>query len=412
MKTYLLLQLKRVAKLFPYVLVVALILFGALLTVFHAVLQKLADDDAQNALRVRVAVTGDTNYPYFDLWMSAVRNFDTSQYAIDIVKMEEDQAESALEAGSLAAYVVLPDNFIEEALCGRIKTITYVTTSGAVDTMSLFKDEVTEVISSILAESQKGVYGIANALDNTGHEDVSYEKLNELNLKYIDLILDRSELYHVEPVAAEGDDVPLQIYLFSGITVLFVFLTALPYALLYIKKDRSLHRTLAARGFSPLRQLLCEYAAYAIAVQCLFVLVLAVLSQVNADSLYGIPGGLRLLRFAVELFPVILTVAACGFLVFELSEDLVSGLLCYFFLTLALCYVSGCLYPLYAFPETVQRAAVYLPTALAREYVTACLTGNTVSASLPGVLLYAVLFVAAAVGVRRGRLNRREGGAV
>ncbi len=412
MRTYLLLQLKRAAKLLPYVLVVALILFGALLTVFRAVLQRMADEDAQNALRVRVAVTGDTDYPYFDLWLAAVRNFDTSQYAIDVVKMPEDQAKSALESGSLAAYVILPDRFIEEALCGRIETITYVTTSGAVDTMSLFKEEVTEVISGILAESQKGVYGIANALDDTGHEDASYDKLNELNLKYIDLILDRSALYETKSVTADGDDVPLQIELFSGITVLFVFLTSLPYALLYIRKDRSLQRTLAARGFAPSRQLLCEYAAYAIAVQCLFLVVLAVLAAVDSGSLYGIPGGFRLLRLAAELLPVILMVTACGLAVFESAEDLVSGLLFYFFLTLALCYISGCLYPLYAFPESVQRTAVLLPTAQAREYVTACLTGTAATAPLVGVLLYTALFLAVAVFVRHKRLNRKEGGAV
>lgn len=409
MKTYAALQLKRAARLLPFVLAVALILFGALLAVFRAVLQKAESDDAQNAMLVRVAITGDTDYPYFDLILSAVKNFDTSRYAIEIVKTDEEQAKKELEAGRLAAYAILPDDFIEEALCGRIKTITYVTTTGSVDTMSLFKEEVTEVISGILAESQKGVYGIGEALDNNGHSDISGDRLNELNLKYIDLILDRSKLYKTETVEAVGEDMPFQIDLFSGIAVLFVFLTSLPYALLYVKRDVALHQTMAARGFSPTAQLLCEYAAYAAAVFALFFAVLAAMAPFTGAELAGIPGGARLVLFAVELLPVIVTVAAFGFMVFELAGNLVSGVLLHFFLSLALCYVSGCLYPLHAFPQSVQDTAVYLPAAMAREYLSGCLSGNVTAAPLLGMLTYTVLFVAVAAVVRHRRVIGKWG---
>ena len=409
MKTYLYLQLKRAARLLPFVLAVALVLFGALLAVFRTVMQKAASDEAQDAMLVRVAVTGDTDYKYFDLWLSAIQNFDTSRYAIEIVKTEEEQAKRELEAGTLAAYVVLPDDFIEEALCGRIKTITYVTTTGAVDAMSLFKEEVTEVISRIVAESQKGVYGIGEALDDNGHSDISGEKLNDLNLKYIDLILDRSLLYQTQTVEAVGEDIPLQTYLFSGIAVLMVFLTALPYALLYVKRDVALHQTLAARGYASTWQLLCEYAAYAVTVFGLFFLVLSVLAPFTDVQLSGIPGGSRLLLFAAQLLPVVVTVTAFGFMIFELAGNVVSGVLLYFLLSLGLCYIGGCLYPLYAFPESVQQTAVYLPAALARSYLSDCLGGAVTAAPVIGMLAYAVGFIAVAAFVRHRRVIGKWG---
>lgn len=409
MRTYVWLQLKRAARLLPFVLVVALILFGALLAIFRAVLQQVEEEVAQNAIPVHVAVTGDTDYPYFDLVLSAVKNLDTSRYAIEIIKMTEEQAKKELEADRISAYAVLPDDFVEEALRGRIKTITYVTTTGLTDAMSLFKEEITAVISDILAESQKGVYGIGNALDDNGHGDISYERLNELNLKYIDLILDRSRLYSVEQVEAKGEDMPLQIELFSGIAVLFVFLTSLPYALIYIKKDRALEQTLAARGFSPMGQLLCEYTAYTVAVFALFFAVLTALAPFTGEGLSGIPGGARLISFAVELLPVIVTVTAFGFMIFELAGNLVSGVLLHFFLSLALCYVSGCLYPLYAFPQSVQDTAVYLPTAMAREYLSGCLTEASTIDPLIGMGLYTVLFIGVAVVVRHRRIVGKRG---
>ena len=343
---------------------------------------------------------------------SAIQTFDTSRYAIDIVKTDEEEAEKLLEDGKLAAYVILPDNFIEEALYGNIKTITYVTTPGAVDTMSLFKEEVTKVISGILAESQKGVYGIGGALDDNGHSDISNDRLNELNLEYIDLILDRAQLYETKTVESADDGVPFQIYLFSGIAVFMVCLVSLPYALLYVKRDMALHRTLAARGYAPWRQLLCEYIAYAVAVFVLLAIVLAVLPLFMRESVAGLPGGTQLLWFAVELLPVVITVTAFGFLVFELAGNVVSGVLLQFFLTLALCYVSGCLYPLYVFPQSVQTVAVFLPTAMAREHLTACLMdAPTAIQPLIGMFAYTVAFLVLTMVVRHRRIVGRGGSA-
>ena len=409
MKTYLYLQFKRAARLLPFVLAVALVLFGALLAVFRTVLQKAASDEAQDAMLVRVAITGDTDYQYFDLWLSAIQTFDTSRYAIEIVKTDEEQAKRELEAGTLAAYVILPDDFIEEALCGRIKTITYVTTTGAVDAMSLFKEEVTGVVSRILAESQKGVYGIGEALDDNGHSDISSDKLNDLNLKYIDLILDRSQLYQTATVETVEEETPFHIYLFSGIAVLLVFLTSLPYALLYVKRDVALNQMLAARGGSSTHQLLCEYTAYTAAVFVLFFLGLSALAPVLGTEFSGIPGGVRLVQFAVQLLPVIATVTAFGFMIFELSGNVVSGVLLYFFLSLALCYVSGCLYPLYAFPESVQQTAVYLPSALARSYLSDCLMDEVTAVPIIGMLAYGAACIAVAALVRHRRVIGKWG---
>ncbi len=409
MKTYLFLQLKRAARLLPFVLVVALVLFGALLTVFNAIVQQAESEEAENAMLIKVGLTGDTGYEYFDLWLSAIQSFDTSRYAIEIVKLDEEQAKTELEAGKLAAYVILPDRFIEEALAGRIQPITYVTTSGSVDTLSIFKEEVTEVISRLLAESQKGVYGIGEALDENGHEDISFDKLNELNLEYIDVILDRSKTYRVEAVDAEAD-LPIQTYLFSGVAVLLVFLTALPYALLYVNKETALHRVLAARGYKPWKQLLCEYIAYAVAMAALFLLVLSALALFTDGAIAAIPGGAGLILFAVQLLPVLLMVTACGFLIFELAGNLVTGILLQFFLSLALCYIGGCLYPLYSFPVAVQEVAVYLPAAVARSYLSGCIVEETAWPQLVGLLLYTAVFVAIAVWVRRFRVIGRGGG--
>ena len=67
--------------------------------------------------------------------------------------------------------------------------------------------------------------------------------------------------------------------------------------------------------------------------------------------------------------PVAVLAAAVSYLVYSLVSDLISGVLLQFFVSLALCFVSGCLYPVYFFPSGVQRVAAWLPTGAARNYL-------------------------------------------
>jgi ABC-type uncharacterized transport system permease subunit len=81
------------------------------------------------------------------------------------------------------------------------------------------------------------------------------------------------------------------------------------------------------------------------------------------------------------------------------------GVLLNFFGTLALCFVSGCMYPVYFFPVALQKLSAYLPTGLARTQLSGCLTGKT--EFLPGLLLtlYGIVFLALSVLLTRKRLK-------
>ena len=78
----------------------------------------------------------------------------------------------------------------------------------------------------------------------------------------------------------------------------------------------------------------------------------------------------------------------------------VSFVLLQFFLSTALCFVSGCMYPVYFFPVSVQRVAAWLPAGLARSQLASCITGENDVQTLLLLLAYALVFSIVGISAR------------
>ena len=82
-------------------------------------------------------------------------------------------------------------------------------------------------------------------------------------------------------------------------------------------------------------------------------------------------------------------------------SDLIGGVLMQFFVTLALCFVSGCLYPITFFPDAVQKLAKFLPTGIARMQIGNCILGCVSWETILPLLGFGCLFLGGAVLIRR-----------
>ena len=404
---YFLLQVKRVVKLLPYVGLAAVVLFGGLLLVLNGIVETFSDEDTNT--RLPIAIVGTVEDSYFEMGIAALQSIDSSRYAIEVVEMDEDSAKSALEKGDLAAYVVIPDGFVDAALDGKVMTIDYVTTVGARGLVSMFKDEITHVISDIVLACQRGMYGIEGAYKNLGVGGYG-KHVNKLSVSYVELVLIRSRTYEVEELGIR-DELGLEGYLFSGICVVFFALSVLPFGQLLIKQDLSLNRILASRCYSVFWQTVLEFLAffigYALALIGAFSLVSFGLRVFDIE-LQWLFGNVKI-RGLLHLIPSLLLVSSFAYMLYNLSTNLVGGMLMQFFVSVAMCFAGGCMYPVTFFPESIQNLAKYLPHGLARESVSGFLMNGLSTSKLVALLGYSVLFTAIAVGVRSLRMSRVRG---
>jgi len=133
--------------------------------------------------------------------------------------------------------------------------------------------------------------------------------------------------------------------------------------------------------------------AWVQAVQELLVYGLGVLAL--AAIIGGMLGGWRMLG---KLLGVAVPVTCLSFMLYALAGDLIGGVLLQFFVTAALCFVSGCMYPVYFFPVAVQKVAAWLPYGAARRFLATYFTGGQDGLGL--LLVYSAVFCAVGVLAR------------
>lgn len=388
MKKFFYLQSKRLWRIFPYAALTLAVLFGCLLLGYTIISDQQAQKAENN--KVAIGIVGSTEDPLLQMGLSALSQFDSSGLSSEMVPMTEKAAKKALSRGSIAAYAVIPPEFMEEIRYGNVVPIKYVTNVGASTLATIFQQEVTQVISQILLDAQKGVYGMHDAVRDAG--ETLDGQMSEMPLQYTTYVISRENTLLVSDLGI-SDGLGLMEYLLCGFCVVFLFLSCLPYAPMLISKDSALERMLAARGRAPFGQTICTFLAYYL---CLFATVALVLLL----SCLVLPAhALQLLSMMPAMMVVGFMVSGLSYMLYCLSSDLIGGILVQFFTTLGLCFISGCLYPVYFFPTKVQLFANYLPTGAARSMLAGAFT-KQISWSAFGLLLgYGVCFFLIGSGV-------------
>ena len=130
MKKYFLMQLKRSARFLAWGLCVVVVLFGCMTMVYRSMAQKEADVAAENAMKMKLGVVGTAQDRYLQ-WGMAAMQLDSTALSLELVPMEEDAAMEALQQGSISAYFVFPENFVEDAMYGDVQKLRFVSHSGA-----------------------------------------------------------------------------------------------------------------------------------------------------------------------------------------------------------------------------------------------------------------------------------------
>jgi hypothetical protein len=403
---YLRLQLKRSGKLLYQVLLVT----GLLLVGVGLLAAMILDLDASDAgkQRLNIGIVGDPTDTYLNLGIYAIETLDSSRFSVSFQRVDKREAEAQLKAGSLSAYLVIPDGFVEAVSRGENKPITYVSTDGAMGLGSAIADEVVGSVSDLLLESQNAIFGMQRyGLDHGVGTDlsVSGDKLSE---NYMAAILNREALYDMDIVGVSGNLSMLGYYL-CGLSLVFLLLWGIGGCSLFVGRDLSLNRVLRAKGLGSLRQVTGEYVAWfslmvvSFACACL---AFALFLKFSGFSITELGDFHDVFLFFLAMLPVAAMLSMLQFFLYELVSGPIHCILLQFSLAIALGYLSGCFYPIQFFPESIQHLQAFLPTGAGLLYLEARLSGGPCLGSLAAVLIYFVVFFCLTVLVRQRRLCR------
>ncbi len=387
----------------PLVLLAAAVLFGALAAIYGGVLLGQSSSEERNPFLV--ALVGTSEDAILQMGISALDSMDSSRFALQVVQMEEPEARAALEQGTISAYVVFPEDFMDQAMRGTILPLRFVSPAGASNIVSILRIELTRVITDVLDAAQKGTYGSVSALQELAGVRDPWPFAQGLALAYTQFILLRGNVYEAQSLGI-SDGLGLEGYLLCGLCVLFLLLCTMPFAPVMIRRDLSLNRILSAKGLNGFQQVLCEQMVLFVGYFLLMGSALTALFYVCGSYLTLDIGGFGLLTW----LPVIFAVTAISFFLYEISSDLISGILLQFFLFVFLCFVSGCFYPGYFFPDALQRIGNLLPTGLARMHLAGSLTGQDLLSTGLSLIAWGAGFTLLSAFLRCKRLKSGEVG--
>lgn len=408
-RTYLYIQFKRALKLLPALMVVTLVSCGCV--GISAALYLGSDEMHADNQKYRIAVVGDTSDSYLGFGISALSVLDDSRFMLEFPAMTESEARQALRKGEITAYAKVPEGLVESIVYGENdKIVTFVGATAQKGIAGILVEKLTEAASTLVVRSQSAIYGMQRILRNSGMGDQWQDATMSLNLRLIDMVLNRTKLCDLE-ILGRANGVSAAGYYFCSMLIFFLLLSGIHYSPLFGRRNRELMRLMASKGVGPFPQVAGEYLAFLILDLCCLLGVFVMLFPVFGSGVTGLAewkgmeaGGL--IVFYIRLIPVAAAFAALQFFLYESVSGMVNSILLQFIICMGMAYLAGCFYPTGMFPDALRHIGEILPAGLALRYADAGLLGEI---SLPaglGLLLYLAVFLGLSVFVRNIRIQR------
>ena len=405
---YVRVQILRAIKLYPTILCFTLIVAVGIAVLAGALLQGHAD--GEDKTKIEIGLVGDLSDSYLELGILAIQQFDASRFYVNFQPLEEEEALVKLKAGEIFGYVRIPDDFMTAVMTGADIRVTYVTENSPALLGSLIVREIGMAVSDMVMTAQNGVYAYLDlAATSTLSSSERQARLEDINITYFDLALDREALYDVQYVGF-GNDLPFEVYYACAFVVVLLLLWGIVCVQLTVKPDLSLQRILRTAGHTAPGQMCAEYLSFFLTVAVSLLIALAVagavvdVGNIQLSFLPYYETVPDFLGLGVSLLPAVLVVTALQFFLYSLTSHLISAVILQVMATLSLSLASGFLFPLGSLPPTLRTLAEYLPTGMAFRYTSDVVTGASTT-NLPVLLLVTVAFVMLSAAVRERKLR-------
>ena len=402
---YFRLQLKRAAKLAPQMLLVTLLL-TIVASLAALMLSNLNRDDGESKKIVRIGVVGDEEDDIIADALKLLESSDSSRFSLHLELMKPEQANSELRRGNITGYVLVPDGFADALWRGEHRPLTYVSNLVGANVGSQLTRELVTAISAMAMNTENAVYGVQNYVGDKLSGVNQYRAGDEVLMLYATRFLDREMLYVVENAEVE-QKLSTSGYYLCGITLLFIMLWSVSCCPFFSRRSREMSQLLQAQGLGSAGQVLSEFASYVLLLLCAL-LAAGILAgillrrfQVSIPELED--PSFSPIRLLLHLLPPALMLCSLQFLLYELANSTVSGILLQFLNAAVQGYLAGCFYPSSFFPASMQRFGSYLPAGASMRYLQAQLQHLPDPSALALICGFFFLFLALSLVARASR---------
>lgn len=411
LKIYFQLECKKFFRALPGILGGTL-LIGLVLGGLIFVCQKTLAKNHESQI-LRIGVAAQEKEPYVDWLISTIENMDSLSFTCRFQKLPEQKANEALRSGKLDAVFVIPENYIASLINGRQNPLKIRFGEGDSSISGFLIRQIGEAASELMIYTQAGIYAMKDFYQKDGLPNAAEDEL-DLNLKYLDTIINREKLLIIEEAGRDYEPRGTTYYMIGGFVLILLF-GGLTCSGILCPEPLSLRKKLCGIGINPLEQTILRYVAFTLAFTVMYVFFTVLFSIGITVFHLHIPGlspdsMTEWLWCLFQALPAVWPACALIFFIYETITNKIAGTLFLFVLVFLLGYLSGCFYPLYELPQTVQNIAPILPLRAMFLYAGGCLTGTWSLTAFLGIMAHTLLFLGLSAALKSFSSRLRQGG--
>lgn len=372
------LELKRMLKRLPLILLGSLLLLFLLGGMFAIFQQNSKQNSKKTAARIGVAAAKDE--PFIDWMITTISSIENTKYTCSFERMDEETANAQLQSGDIDIAFIVPSDYIASIIRGENKHLVIRFGKGQTTIVSFLFRELSHAASAFILDTEAGIYSMQEYYEYHNLPDKTEDELT-LNLQYIKEIVSLDKGIRTQEIETADTSYPLSWQYLIAAFVLFLFLWGLTCSRMLTCQNRAFQNQLALQGVGYSKQILARGLSFLITAFVNYLLFFFLASLFMAVTSFSIPKTLcntptGLWKFALSGIPILLLTSAFIQFVYEITGDAMGGILFLFFSVLILGLCSGCFYPFSYLPQTLQKIAPALPVYQACRYGLSILNGS------------------------------------
>jgi membrane protein len=384
-RAYLIVQIKRLMRVLPVVVLFNFIMMIGICAIF--VLRVGIQE--QDERKIGVGIVGNIDNKYMKLGVEMLNNMDSSRVSIKFESMDDSEAKKALREGQIIGYFKIDRDFIDGLENGENRPIVYVSSNGGL--MSELSKELASIFSVLIIDSERVIYAADEYLvDHPVYDRVSAN--TEFNMWLIKNVLARGKIYDVENISVMGNISAIDGYV-CGIITLFIMLSGVGLSGLLSGDKVSMLRVLKSKGLSYMSSIICELIISTIYVMISMLILIGGFIIVKSFLLEKSLLSIDSFEFVSGILVVSIMFASMHIFIYELIDQRVVAVLIEILLGISLGYIGGCIYPLSVFPDLIQKVAIFLPSGAGMKLLISGMDYNINIMAITVLIIYTIMFI-------------------
>lgn len=351
-------EITKALKIYPKMLLVALLLLITVAGVAFAGVKYFCQDSA--TFQINVAIVDESPSEETSLAIAYVKQIKNLSQNCNFEVTDKETAFKLLENGEVSALVYLPANVINGILDGRnIPAQVYFPENSSVESTVL--KEYAKAAISMLQLAQAQIYSINDVARQYEQKDNLSKFERDINLYNLSFALDRLAMYSDDTQSQTGNLSLIDYYIVSGI-MLFLLLFGMALYPIMIKYNKAFTYKANQIGVSNVSLLLNKTITTYIIYILTFYLIYIPISLFLPVPQLGFAEHLSLLI-------VLLCISIFIQTIYVLTNENVSSVLFMFLITILFSFTSGAIIPTIYLPKIIQNISVILPTTYIKKAI-------------------------------------------